>query len=148
MRAVTDEHAGDPRDHPAGFAKDQRVGVAVAPPNAGAALKRGARVADRWLVLVLTFFLVSLGMFLANPLIGIVPLIASVVGFVVQQRKALRYSKAASLCTTGASCTLDVEDMLLVANGQTAMKLTLGPRISRDLRQQRLPAARAELRKP
>ena len=106
MGAVTDEHA---RDQPAVFPEDQRVGatvdlvgtagaavivqagIAIAPPNAEAVLKRGARVADRWLVMVLTFFLVSLGMFLANPLIGIVPVIASVVGFVVQQRKALRY---------------------------------------------------------
>jgi len=150
MSSVTDEQADSARDDRVGTPDAALIApssVAIAPPNAERALQRAGRAADRWLVLVLWCFLMSLGMLLVNPLIGIVPAIASVAGFVVQQRKALRYVKAASLCRTGATCTLDVEDMLLVHSGQQAMKLTLTPRISRDLRRQRLPAATA-LRTP
>jgi hypothetical protein len=124
------------------------VALSIAPLNAEAALKRNARGADRWLVMMLWIFLLSLGMFLANPVIGIVPVIGSVAGVVAQQRKAKRYLRAASLCGNGTTCTLDVEDVLLVDDGRKAMQLTLSPRVSQELRRKRLPAAIVSLRDP
>jgi hypothetical protein len=137
-QGVIDRRAPIAREQPA-------TELSVAALNAEAALKRAARGADRWLVMILWIFLLSLGMCLANPVIGIVPVIASVAGVVVQQRKAKRYLRGALLCGNGASCTLDVEDALLVGDGEKAMKLMLSPRVSQELRRQRLPAARATL---